>query len=97
MDYVLKHEKLIYRGKNVCENFVWIVFDVMHVSFQIVLTKGRYAISANLCIKIYENDSKILYDTVSVDKPEVMGLNQLIVKDYADENKGKWFEIKLEV
>ena len=55
-----------------------------------ILSKELYKINNNLCIRIYEKSTNTPVASLSVNKPDVMGSNQIIVKDYSD-NKGKQY------
>ena len=85
--YVLKHEPLFWRGREV------ILFNIcLYVctigSFKVLLIKDSYRVNDRLCIRLFDKLSKEPSVTLSVNSHELMGANEIIAKDYS-ENNGK--------
>ena len=50
--------------------------------------KERYKSNGKICIRIYDKNTKEPCGVLSVNIPEMMGSNEIIVKDYS-ENTGE--------
>ena len=55
---------------------------------EILLIKDSYRRNGHLCIKFFDKETKEPSGVLSCNMPEVMGDNEIIVKDYS-ENDGK--------